>query len=145
MFQNRLVKEMRLRKISDIAGCNALLEHSFLDELNKRYAIKASDETDLHRAVMKDVVPSEVLCVQERRVVGHDWCVRWLQIDAWHESLRLPRRAVLVKQLASGQLLVQRLERLTVKELMSKPREAKRKERKPVINNRRYVPPRSHP
>src|SRR5581483_5150059 len=39
VFQDRLVKEMRLRKISSIEQANALLESLFLEDLNQRYAI----------------------------------------------------------------------------------------------------------
>jgi len=39
VFQDRLVKEMRLRKICDMAQGNALLESLFLDDLNRRYAV----------------------------------------------------------------------------------------------------------
>ena len=49
VFQDRLVKEMRLRNISDMKQGNALLEEKFLDDLNGRYAVKARRETDLHR------------------------------------------------------------------------------------------------
>src|ERR1022692_859430 len=108
VFQDRLVKEMRLRKINDLAGANALLEGKFLDELNGKYAVSPRREQDLHRALDAGTVLEEVLCVQERRVVGQDWCVRWcnrwLQIDSRHASLNLPRRGVLVKHRSDGQL-----------------------------------------
>jgi Helix-turn-helix domain len=47
VFQDRLVKEMRLRKINDLAGANALLEGKFLDELNGKYAVSPRREQDL--------------------------------------------------------------------------------------------------
>ena len=50
VFQDRLVKEMRLRNISDMQQANALLDGQFLDELNRRYAVDAQDSKDLHRA-----------------------------------------------------------------------------------------------
>jgi transposase len=77
VFQDRLVKEMRLRKIRSIEGGNALLETMFLADLNHRYAIDPKKQQDLHRAVDGSVNLAEVLCVQEQRVVGRDWCVRW--------------------------------------------------------------------
>jgi hypothetical protein len=51
----------------------------------------------------------QVLCEQEMRVVGRDWCVRWnhqhLQIDKRHESLALAGKQVMVKQKRDGTLL----------------------------------------
>jgi len=148
-LQDRLVKEMRLRGINSIGQGNTYLESKFLDEFNGRYAVKATRDQDVHRAVEVDVVLEEVLCVHEQRVVGNDWCVRWrnrwLQIAAEHASLRLAGRRVLVKQLADGRLLVQHDGRtLTVQELRARPAPTKRK--KPVIvNNRRWKPPSDHP
>ena len=149
-LQDRLVKEMRLRDVRSIGRANAYLEAKFLAELNGRYAVAARREgQDLHRAVGAGVVLGEVLCVQERRVVGNDWCVRWrnrwLQVAAEHAPLRLPGRHVLVKQLANGRLLVRHQDRtLTVTELRGKPPRAK-PERPAVVNNRRWRPAADHP
>ena len=154
VFQDRLVKEMRLRNISDIRGANALLEGMFLEDLNARYAIAPARSPDLHRAVeAAEVVLEDVLCVQEQRVVGNDWCVRWrnrwVQIAAEHASLRLPRRRVLVKQLRDGRLVVQHGDqKLAVRELPGQPvppPKPKRKHTRPVVNNRRWTPPAQHP
>jgi hypothetical protein len=148
VFQDRLVKEMRLRKINSIEQGNALLEKIFLDDLNRRYAIEAKKQQDLHRAVDESVKLDEVLCVMEERVVGEDWCVRWknrwLQIEKRHEPLHLAGKRVQVKQNRDGELIVQhKSERLTYRELSARPVPAK--EKKPVVNNRQWKPPASHP
>lgn len=148
VFQDRLVKEMRLRKINDMAGANALLEGKFLDELNGKYAVSPRREQNLHRALDAGTVLEEVLCVQERRVVGRDWCVRWrnrwLQIDRRHASLSLPRRQVLIKHQADGQLIVEHKgERLTCRELVAKP--AATRNKAAIMNNRIWKPGSSHP
>jgi transposase len=149
VFQDRLVKEMRLRNISDMRQANALLESKFLEDLNHRYAVKARDGQDLHRVLDAKVVLEEILCVQEERVVGQDWCVRWhnrwLQIEAEHGPLRLPRRRVRIKQLADGRLIMEHNEqRLNFKELGAKPAPAT-KAKKEIVNNRRYKPAANHP
>jgi hypothetical protein len=147
VFQDRLVKEMRLRQINRIDQANALLEQMFLAEVNRRYAVKPANDQDLHRKV-KNVDLQNVLCTVEDRVVGNDNCVRWrnrwLQIDARHANLRLPRRKVTVRQRGDGLLIVEhQSQRLTIKELGSKPQADKAK--KQVINNRQWKPPASHP
>lgn len=149
-LQDRLVKEMRLRNLCSTAAGNAYLESTFLAEFNGRYAVKATRDRDLHRAVESaGVVLEEVLCVQEQRVVGNDWCVRWrnrwLQIAAEHAPLRLAGRRVPVKQLADGRLLVVYDGRpLTVRELRARPTPATRTKRI-IVNNRRWKPPPDHP
>src|ERR1035437_6352438 len=139
VFQDRLVKEMRLRNISDMRQGNALLEAMFLDDLNRRYAVKARRETDLHRRPGPGVVLEEVLCVQEWRVVGRDWCVRWhnrwLQIGALHEALDLAGRRVLVKRRGDGEVRVEyQQKRLSYRELAARPGAAKQK--RGILNNR---------
>jgi transposase len=148
VFQDRLVKEMRLRGISDMAQANALLEEMFLADLNRRYAIKPANAQDLHRALDPKLKLQEVLCVQEDRVVGQDWCVRWksrwLQIGPEHEALRLTRRKVLVRELSDGKLLLDyRGQRLSVTEVPARPTPPKA--RKTILNNRRYKPAAEHP
>ena len=84
VFQDRLVKELRLRGIRDIDQANVLLETVILPEFNRRYGIKPAKSGDLHRKAPGKI--EEILCVREKRVVGNDWCVqwksRWLQIEA---------------------------------------------------------------
>ncbi len=148
VFQDRLVKEMRLRNISDMAQGNALLEKFFLDDLNRRYAVKPQREADLHRVLPPDLNLDEVLCEQEWRVVGRDWCVRWrnqwLQIPAKHAGLALAGKKVVVKQLVSGELLVSyQGQSLSYRKFSGRP-EAVRK--KPlVINRRAWKPGADHP
>jgi hypothetical protein len=148
VFQDRLVKEMRLRNISDAQQANAFLESRFLEELNHRYAVSAARSQDLHREVESGVVLEQVLCIQEQRVVGKDWCVRWqnrwLQIGAEYASLRLVGRRVLVKQPAQGPLAVDyQDQKLTVKELAVRPPLPRPK--KAVVNNRQWKPALNHP
>lgn len=171
VFQDRLVKELRLRNINDIERANDLLEAAFLDEFNGRYAVKPGREQDLHRPVAgalaalgREVVLEEVLCVQEERAVGKDWCVRWknrwLQIEQEHADLRLPGKRVLVKELAAGgppggppggpggELIVEhegRKLKVTALSARPEPAEPASKPRKPTVNNVRYKPAADHP
>jgi len=148
VFQDRLVKEMRLRKISTIQRANELLETMFLAEMNRRYAVKPKSAADLHRCVDERMDLASVLCVMEPRVVGNDWCVRWknrwLQIDSRHEKLRLPRKRVMVRQRGDGSLTLEHQGHpLSAKEIASKP--AAKKRPPVVINNREWKPPATHP
>jgi hypothetical protein len=148
VFQDRLVKEMRLRNIRDIRQANAFLEQVFLADMNRRYAVVARGDTDLHRPIAPGVVLEEVLCVQEHRVVGRDWCVRWrnrwLQIGKQHETMNLPGRRVLVKQRADGELVLEcQGQRLSHQLVPSRPE--MKKPRRTVVNNRMWRPPATHP
>lgn len=148
VFQDRLVKEMRLRNIRSMDQGNALLEKFFLDDLNRRYAVSAKKQQDLHRAVDAQTNLQDVLCVQEARVVSQDWCVRWrnrwVQIERCHAGLGLAGKRVLVKQRANGELIVEyKGEHLTCLELRHQPTAARAK--KLVVNNRKWKPAANHP
>jgi hypothetical protein len=148
VFQDRLVKEMRLRNLCDMTQGNTLLEKMFLADLNHRYAIEPASEQDLHRNLETGVALDEMLCVQEARVVGQDWCVRyknrWLQIQPEHAPLKLPGKRVLIKQLGDGRLVLEyQGQRLEFSELAARPVSARSK--RTIINNRRWKPAASHP
>ena len=148
VFQDRLVKEMRLRKIHSMEAANVFLEGKFLEDLNSRYAVNPRREQDLHRAPEPGQALEEVLCVQERRVVGRDWCVRWrnrwLQIDARHAALNLPGRPILIRHRADGELIVEHGgQRLTWRELNARPAGIEKK--RAIVNNRTWKPGSAHP
>lgn len=125
-LQDRLVKALRVAGISTIDQANAFLEEQFLPEHNRRFARPAAKPIDVHRPLPPGVKLAEILCVQEKRTVGRDWCVsfegRVLQLDKRHAKLSLAGRAITVSKLASGALrLSSRGHRLTWTELASRP------------------------
>jgi Helix-turn-helix domain len=154
VFQDRLVKELRLRGISEREQANALLEKRMLPELNRRFSVKAVGDADVHRQAPERL--EEILCVQEERVVGQDWCVRWknrwLQIEAQAGAVGLAGRKVTVKQLGDGTLRIERGgQQLGCRELAARPTplaKANPSQAKPPlmqVNNRRYRPGPDHP
>jgi transposase len=152
-LQDRLVKEMRLRGVRDMAGANARLAGGFLDDLNERFAVaaKGARPSDVHRRVTARMRLDEVLCVHEARAVGRDWCVQWrgrlLQVDARHAGLDLarPERRVTVIEKADGTVLIRYgAETLSWREVAERPKRAK-PARKPVVNNVAWKPAADHP
>ena len=107
-LQDRLVKALRVEGISTIDEANAFLERQFLREHNRRFARAASEAVDVHRKLPGGPAMGQILCVQETRKVGRDWCVQYegrvLQLDKRHEKLALAGRLITVLKLASGQL-----------------------------------------
>jgi hypothetical protein len=149
VFQDRLVKELRLRGIRDLDQANLLLEQVTLPEFNRRYAVKPARSADLHRPSPRGI--QEILCLREDRMVGNDWCVRWknrwLQIQESAAAAGLAGKKVTVRELSGGQLLVGRgTLSLEFKELPCRPK-PKPPEARPMrrINNRRWKPGPDHP
>jgi hypothetical protein len=107
-LQDRLVKALRLAGISSLGAANEFLEGQFLRDHNRRFAVAAASEVELHRNLPGGWLLAETLCVQETRTVGRDWCIAYggqvLQLDRRHEKLALAGRQVTVLELASGEL-----------------------------------------
>jgi transposase len=107
-FQDRLVKELKLLGIADIQQANAYLEKTFLRSLNELISKTPSGGANLHRSVPREVRLEDVLCHQEPRAVGQDWCVtydnRILQIEKKHQALALAGKRVDVLHRADSTL-----------------------------------------
>ena len=85
-LQDRLVKALRRRGISDLETANRFLEEEFLGPFNAQFGVAPAVAEDLHRAVPAELDLARVLSEQEERVVQNDWTVRWN-----NAFLQLPR------------------------------------------------------
>jgi hypothetical protein len=147
-LQDRLVKEMRLEKINDIASANVFLEKHFLPALNRKFAIKAKDQTDVHRSLPAGMKLDEVLSFQEKRTVSNDWCVMWrnriFQLDRRHEAMALAGREVTVREKLDGTIqLLNQGHKLHWRELKQRP--PKTRPKAAVTNNQKWNPGVEHP
>ena len=92
LLQDRLVKELRLRGIIDLARANTFLKDDFLPQLNRRFVVEPASAADVHRAVPRDL--DAILSWEEPRVVQRDWTVAWQ--GRWYQIGRAERRRTLV-------------------------------------------------
>jgi hypothetical protein len=130
LFQDRLVKALRLGNISDLAAANDLLEREFLPMLAKRFVVSPKRKADLHRPKPRGVRLERVLALQESRVVQHDWTVswrnRWFQLTAENRRLSLVKQRVIVCEQLDGTMeLLYRGRALAWQELPERPRRVK--------------------
>lgn len=126
VFQDRLVKALRLEGISTLEEANAFLEKVFLPELNRRFTVRAREPGDLHRPIPAGLSLKEILCWEEPRVVQNDWTIRWrnrfFQISRRHEALNLAGRSVIVRERLDGSMaLLYRGQFLHFTELRQRP------------------------
>lgn len=75
--QDRLVKELRLAGINDIAAANRFLREVYIPAHNKRFARPPANRTDAHRPVLRGQMLDRVLCLRTQRVIANDFTVRW--------------------------------------------------------------------
>jgi transposase-like protein len=110
LFQDRLVKEMRLLGICTIDAANAFLDGTFLALVDERYTVKPRDPANGHQPRPSATTLALVLSWQEPRSVAKDWTLCWrnrrLQIDARHAALCLAGRRVTVVERRDNTLAI---------------------------------------
>jgi len=86
-FQDRLVKELRLKKISTIKEANTFLEKEFLPEYARKYSVEPVSKTNLHQPLTqkeKNKLDS-IFSKQTVRNVKNDFTV--VLNNQWHQLL----------------------------------------------------------
>jgi hypothetical protein len=126
VFQDRLVKALRLQGISDLEGANAFLEEEFLADMNEKFNVAPRERGDLHRRVARRMKLELVLSFQEKRVVQNDWTIRWrnrwFQLTEENRKLGLVKRKLTVCEQLDGTVLLLLGKRvLAWKELPERP------------------------
>jgi len=138
-FQDRLIKEMRLRNISSIDQANAFLER-YLTVYAKRFAVKPSKSDDLHRPIPKDIDLDKILCIKTERALRNDFTVihdkKLYQIKD-----NINAKKVIVEEHIDGSMTTRHKDNiLKFKEITARPE----KQHEPKIK-RVYRPPMEHP
>jgi hypothetical protein len=75
-FQDRLVSELRLAGVTDLAGANAYVP-TFLLDFNRRFAVPPAQEGVAYRPPPPDLVLDRVFCFKYVRTVGADNAVQF--------------------------------------------------------------------
>lgn len=136
-FQDRLVKEMRLRGIRTIKGANSFLE-GYLPLYNRRFAICPQGKEDLHRPIGRGVKLEEILCIKTERTLRNDFTVahnhKLYQIE---DKLRGTK--VMVQEGLDGSLvMIYKGQRVRFREITTRP--MKQQKELPVIVRIRKPP-----
>jgi transposase-like protein len=142
-FQDRLVKEMRLRGIRSIEEGNRFLE-AYLPIYNKRFSVVPKEKEDFHRPVPKGVDLDAILCMKTERSLRNDFTVahhrKLYQVE---DTIRASK--VMIQDRIDGSLMMTHKGRaLRFKEITQRPV----REKEPLANPRKtesYTPPASHP
>jgi hypothetical protein len=148
LLQDRLVKELRLAKINEVAKANVFLEQTFLPDLNRRFCVEPAQPADVHRNVPRNL--NEALCWEEERVVQRDWTVSWrgryFQIDQKHEDLCLVGKKISLRELRDGTIqLLFGNQRLHGTELSERPKPKPRPKMAIACKTVPTAPASSHP
>jgi len=155
-LQDRLIKEMRLRNISDIETANQFLKEEFIPWFNAKYGLEPARKANLHRQLTqaeKKQLPS-ILSRQSERIVRNDFTIafktKWYQLSKEQPATVRPQEKVLLEERIDHSLWIRlRGKYLNYQVLPAKPQKQIRQpwviaaslksERKP------YKPPKDHP
>jgi hypothetical protein len=76
VYQDRWVKELRLKGVDNLTGSNRLLG-AFTGRLNEKFAKDPASKVDHHRPMDLEASLDDIFCWEETRVLRNDWTVRY--------------------------------------------------------------------
>ncbi|OIO36872.1 MAG: hypothetical protein AUJ74_00570 [Candidatus Omnitrophica bacterium CG1_02_44_16] len=120
-FQDRLIKEMRLKGIKSIEEGNRFLE-GYLPVYAKRFGVEAANDSDLHRPLPKTIDLDKILCKKTEHALRNDFTVahdkRLYQI-----ANNIRAKKVMVEERTDGSMLIKhRGSILKFKEIQARPK-----------------------
>jgi hypothetical protein len=84
VYQDRFVKELKLKGITTINGANKLLyENGFINTLNNKFAKLPFNSNDGHMKLPNSINLKNIFCWEEERLVQNDWTVRYK--NGWYQ------------------------------------------------------------
>lgn len=108
VYQDRFVKELRLRGIQTIDGANKLLQGRFIDSLNNKFMKDPASIEDAHVLLMPEQNLDDIMCWEYTRTVYNDWIIRFnsqlLQIQKTNSIQVRPKQKITLKRHLNGQI-----------------------------------------
>ena len=144
-FQDRVVKEMRLKGISSIEEGNKFLQE-YLPGYNKRFSVNPKKEDNFHREIPKGFDLDRILCIKTERTIRNDFTISH-NGQLYQIMDKTTARKVQVEERISGTMVVTyENSRLRYKEITERP---ERQQKKPIMfifkKRKTYIPPPNHP
>jgi len=141
-FQDRVIKEMRLRGTSSIEEGNRFLKW-YLPVYVKRFAVKPAKQGDLHRPLSKDIDLNKILCKKTECALRNDFTVAYDK-KLYQVKDNIRAKKVIVEERTDGSMLIRHKGAiLKFKEITTRPE--KIAQPKPYLPRQVYIPPVDHP
>jgi transposase len=129
-FQNRLIKEMRLKGIKTIKEANKFLKY-YLPIYAKRFAVVPTNDTDLHQPVPNGVDLNASFCVKTIRVLRNDFTVAY-NSKLYQIEDNVNAEKVTVEERANGSIHISyRNMDLKFKEITTRPKKQQQEPQAP--------------
>jgi len=142
-FQDRVVKEMRLAGVTDIAGGNTFLD-GYLPEYNRKYAKEATQKADFHRPIANKRGLDAILSIKTDRSLRNDFTIAHNK-KLYQIKSNIRAKTVTVEERTDGTMrIVHNGQRLKYQEIVVRPIQQKKTAQKPKAL-RAWRPSESHP
>lgn len=143
-FQDRLIKEMRLKGIKTMEEGNRFLIH-YLSLYAKRYSQEAHEKADLHRPVPKDLDLNRILCLKTERTLRNDHTIQH-EKKLYQVLDQTQAQKVMILEHLNGALEVHaQKRRLKFKEIQVRPQKEIPKSQKTPRLKQTVIPSQRHP
>ena len=147
VFQDRLVKEMRLRNTKTKEDANKFIKW-YLPRYNKRFRVVSANKTNVHVKLPTRFDLDKHLCIKNKRVLRNDNTVayngRLYQVEE-----KVNGRNVVVQERINGTLkIISGETSLKYREITERPEKesaAQGPPRGPLAERKPYMPPQDHP
>jgi len=110
VYQDRFVKELRLRGAKRIEEANMILQGGFTEKLNRKFAHAPLSAEDFHVPLRAGQDLRDIFCFEETRSVGRDWVVRFdnhfYQLLSDKHSLPRAGSKVIVRKWLDGAIFI---------------------------------------
>jgi len=101
VYQDRFVKELRLRQVKTIEAGNAILETKFIDKLNNKFEKPARNPVSAHRP-LGNIDLNQILCWEYERQIQHDWTFsykgHYYQVEKKYGAIIKPKSTIKVRR-----------------------------------------------
>lgn len=151
--QDRLVKELRLAKISDRETATRFLRQRYLPRHNVRFAVEPANPTDAHRPLLQHHDLDAICSIQTTRTIERDFTLRlqnrFFQLGPAQPVRVRPGDTVLIEQRLDGTVHLRSKGRYLAFQPIAKPAPRPLPVAARVVQTtplrRPYRPPRTHP
>ena len=132
-FQDRLIKEMRLKGINTIEEANGFLE-GYLPVYAKRFGVVPAKDTNLHRPRPKTVDLDRILCKKTEHALRNDFTVAHDKKLYQIENNIRAKKVIVEERMDGSMLILHRGAPLRFKEIHARPKRI-------IVEKDRYIFP----
>lgn len=151
-FQDRLVKELRLKRISIMEEANNFLEEEFLPDYKTKYAVEPELKTNLHQPLNQKEKNklNSIFSKQSARLVKNDFTVsfngQWHQLEKQQSATVRKQDTILVEEWLDDSIHFSiRGKYLNSKIITERPQKIKETNWVIAAKKRTYIPAANHP